>query len=129
MNRRRHPNIVPVAGLVRWVVVAFFLCTAGLCYVYFKNQMQTTGDQIRSLESQLDTLITEDDAERAQIARLSSQGYLERRLAEGFIQLTPITDDRIVRIHLPGSRTAGRASAAAQGADELQPVSNRIVAQ
>jgi len=125
MNRRKHANLVPVAALVRWVVVAFFLCTAGLCYVYFKNQMQTTGNEIRSLERQLDTLITQDDTERAQIDRLSSQSYLERRLAEGFIQLTPITDARIVRVHLAGSR----ATAALDTGDDLQPVSNRIVAQ
>jgi hypothetical protein len=129
MNRRRHANLVPVAALVRWVVAAFFLCTAGLCYVYYKNQMQTTGDEIRNLEGQLSTLMTEDDTARAQIDRLSSHSYLERRLAEGFIQLTPITDDRIVRIHLAGSRGPGAATASADGIDELQPVSNRIVAQ
>jgi hypothetical protein len=127
MNRRRHANIVPVAALVRWVVAAFFLCTAGLCYVYFKNQMQTTGDEIRSLEGQLAKLRTEDDTERAQIDRLSSHSYLERRLAEGFIQLTPITDDRIVRIHLAGSRAPAAPTAATD--TDLQPVSNRIVAQ
>jgi hypothetical protein len=127
MNRR-NANHVPVAALVRWVVAAFFLCTAGLCYVYFKNQMQTTGDEIRSLEGELNTLMTEDDTERAQIDRLSSHSYLERRLAEGFIQLTPITDDRIVRIHLAGSRTAA-AAAPADAGDQIQAVSNRIVAQ
>jgi hypothetical protein len=129
MNHRRHANPVPVAALVRWVVVAFFLCTAGLCYVYFKNQMQTTGNEIRNLEGQLATLRTEDDTERARIDRLSSHSYLERRLAEGFIQLTPITDDRIVRVHLPESRTPATPTAAADSTDELQPVSNRIVAQ
>jgi hypothetical protein len=118
-----------VAALVRWVVAAFFLCTAGLCYVYFKNQMQTTGDEIRSLEGELNTLMTEDDTKRAQIDRLSSHGYLERRLSEGFIQLTPITDDRIVRIHLAGSRPAGAGTASTDAGDELQAVSNRIVAQ
>jgi cell division protein FtsB len=125
MNRRRHANIVPVAALVRWVVVAFFLGTAGLSYVYFKNQMQTTGNEIRSLESQLASLTTQDDTVRAQIDRLSSHSYLQRRLAEGFIQLTPITDDCIVRVH-PGSRTA---AAATDGIDDVQPVSNRVVAQ
>jgi hypothetical protein len=118
-----------VAGLVRWVVATFFLCTAGLCYVYFKNQMQTTGDEIRNLEGQLSALMTEDDTERAQIDRLSSHGYLERRLSEGFIQLTPITDDRIVRIHLAGSRAPAAATASADAGNELQAVSNRIVAQ
>jgi hypothetical protein len=128
MNRRRHANLVPVAALVRWVVAGFFLCTAGLCYVYFKNQMQTTGDEIRNLEGQLSTLMTQDDTERAQIDRLSSHSYLERRLAEGFIQLTPITDDRIVRIHPAGSRTASTAAVSDAG-QEIQAVSNRIVAQ
>ena len=127
MNHRRHANTVPVAALVRWVVVAFFLGTAGLCYVYFKNQMQTTGNEIRALEGQLGALTTQDDTERAQIDRLSSQSYLERRLAEGFIRLTPITDDRIVRVHLAGSRAPGAPTAATD--TDLQPVTNRIVAQ
>jgi hypothetical protein len=124
MNHRKHPNIVPVAALVRWVVVAFFLGTAGLSYVYFKNQMQTTGTEIRNLEGELATLNTEDDIERAQIDRLTSQGYLRKRLAEGFIKLTPITDDRIERIHLSGARTA-----VAESDEDEQPVSNRLSAQ
>ena len=125
MNRRRHANLVPIAALVRWVVVAFFLCTAGLCYVYFKNQMQTTGTEIRDLEGQLSALRTQDDIARAQIDRLSSHSYLERRLAEGFIQLTPIRDDCIVRVH----PTTGRAVAVADEPDDLQPVSNRLIPQ
>jgi len=123
MNRRKHANIVPVAALVRWVVVAFFVGTAGLSYVYVKNQLQTTGTEIHNLESQLNALDTQDESVRAQIARLSSHSYLERRLAEGFIQLTPITDDKIVRVH------ARTASAAPDNTDDLQPVSNRITAQ
>jgi len=124
MNRRRHGNLVPVAALVKWVVVAFFLCTAGLCYVYFKNQMQTTGNDIRSLEARLNELRMDDDRERAQIDRLSSQSYLERRLQEGFIQLTPITDDKIVRLHMTASATAD-----ADGGDQQPQYPNRIVAQ
>jgi len=126
MNRRKHANDVPVAALVRWVVAAFFLGTAGLSYVYFKNQMHTSGNEIRNLESQFNSLITQDDAVRAQIDRLSAHGYLQRRLAEGFIQLTPIRDDRIVRLHLPGTHSA---TAAADASDDLQPVSNRFIAQ
>ena len=124
MNRRRHANIVPVAALVRWVVVAFFLGAAGLGYVYFKNQMQATGNDIRTLEAQLSSLRTQDDTVRAQIDRLSSHSYLERRLAEGFIQLTPIRDDCIVRVH----PAASRAVASADESDDLQPV-NRLTAQ
>jgi hypothetical protein len=126
MNRRKHANTVPVAALVRWVVAAFFLCTAGLCYVYFKNQMQTTGNDIRELETELASIRAQDDTERAQIDKLSSQSYLQRRLAEGFIHLTPITDSNIVRVHTGGSL---QRAAAAASLDDLQPVSNRIVAQ
>ncbi len=129
MNRRRHANLVPVAALVKWVVVAFFLCTAGLCYVYFKNQMQTTGNEIRNLEAQLNTLRTQDEGERAQIDRLSSQSYLERRLSEGFIQLTPITDNRIVRIHMAGSHGGAGATASLDGGEPIPQYPNRIVAQ
>jgi len=127
MNRRKHANLVPVANLVRFVVIAFFLGTAGLSYVYFKNEMQTTGNEIRTLEAQLNTLITQDNTVHAQIDRLSSHSYLERRLAEGFIQLKPITDQSIVRVHLVGSRNA---TVPADSMDDLQPVSNnRVVAQ
>jgi hypothetical protein len=124
MNRRKHANIVPVAALVRWVVGAFFLMSAGLGYVYFKNEMHATGDEIRNLEGQLNALMTQDNAVRAQIDRLSSHSYLQKRLAEGFIQLTPIRDDHIVRVHPASGRTA-----AVDTADELQPVSNRLIAQ
>lgn len=124
MNRRRHVNIVPVAALLRWVVVAFFLGTAGLCYVYFKNQLHTTGNEIRNLEAQLDTLNRQDETVRAQIDQLSSQGYLEHHLPKGV--MIPITDDRIVRVHLPGSHNA---TASVESSDDFQPVSNRIVAQ
>jgi len=125
MNRRRHANLVPIAALVRWVVVAFFLAAVGLGYVYFKNQMQATGNDIRTFEAQLNSLKTQDDTVRAQIDRLSSHSYLERRLAEGFIQLTPIRDDCIVRVH----PTTGRAVAVADEPDDLQPVSNRLIPQ
>ena len=124
MNRRKHANIVPVAALVRWVVAAFFLGAAGLGYVYFKNQMHATGNETRNLEAQINTLMTQDNTVRAQIDRLTSHGYLQRRLAEGFIRLTPIRDDRIVRVHTAATRTA-----AVDSADDLQPVSNRLIAQ
>jgi len=125
MNRRKHANIVPVAALVRWVVAAFFLGTAGLSYVYFKYQMHSTGDQIHNLEAQLSGLIMQDDTRRSQIDRLTSHSYLARKLSDGFIQLTPIRDDRIVRVHQPGAHNA----TAAIDTNDLQPVSNRLIGQ
>ncbi len=85
--------------------------------------MQSTGTEIRNLESQLDTLTTQDLILQSQIHRLSSTDYLQKKLAEGFIKMTPIRDNEIVRLH------GHPATAAAGGADGLQPVSNRYVAQ
>jgi hypothetical protein len=124
MNRRRHANAVPVAALVRWAVAAFFLCTAGLSYVYFKNEMQATGDDIHTLEGRLAALETQDEAARAQIDLLSSQSYLERRLAEGFIHLVPIPNDAIVRLHRRDT-----TASIDQETGDLQPIPNRYTDQ
>ena len=126
MNRRKHANIVPVAALVRWVVIALFLAIAGLGYVNYKNQLQTTGTDISNLEAQFNALTIQDEIERAQIAQLTSHGYLERRLAEGFIKLTPIRDNCIQRLHFGADRTA---SADPAGLNDIQPVANRLTAQ
>ena len=109
---------------MRWVVVLAFLSVAGLSYVYFKNQMQSTGNEIKNLESQLALLQTQDDVVRAQISKLSSRAYLQRRLAEGFIQMTPITDDRIVRVG--GAHTAATGRTPTTGGEGLRRVSNRM---
>jgi hypothetical protein len=126
MNHRRNRNIVPVAALLRWIVASAFLCVVGLGYVYFKNQMQSTGSEIRNLESQIAQVEMQDDVVRAQISKLSSRSYLQRRLAEGFIRMTPITDDHIVR--LGGARTAWNRGGSNNSADGLRQVSNQIAA-
>jgi hypothetical protein len=92
--------------------------------------MQTTGNEIRSLESELNALRAEDDTERAQIDKLSSHSYLERRLAEGFIQLTPITDDKIVRLHAGGEKKATAATTVTgKSPEDLATAANWTVAQ
>jgi len=122
-NRRKHANTVPVAGILRWTVVALFVLIAGLGYVYFKNQQHATGNEIKNLERQLADLTTQNDIVRAKISQLSSRSYLQKRLADGFIHMTPITDDRIVRLNtLPPSRNTAAATSG-----ELRAVSNRIL--
>lgn len=98
MNRRKHVNPVPVAGMAKWSVICAFLMIAGLSYVHFKNQQHATGSEIKALERQLADLTTQNDMVRTRISKLSSRAYLQRRVAEGFVHMTPITDDRIVRI-------------------------------
>jgi hypothetical protein len=124
-NRRKHANTVPIAGIVRWVVVALFIAIAGLSYVYFKNQQHTTGSEIKNLERQLADLTMQNDVVRAKISQLSSRSFLQKRLADGFIHMTPITDDRIMRLNTaPPSRQT-----AAANANEIRAISNRILAK
>lgn len=122
-NRRRHANTVPVAGIVRWVVFGGFVAVTALSYVRVKNQQHATGSQIKNLESQLADLSLQNEVVRAKISQLSSRSYLQKRLADGFIRMTPITDDRIVRLNTapPVRRTASADSA------ELRAISNRIL--
>lgn len=124
-NRRKHANTVPVAGIVRWMIVGAFICITGLSYVYFKNQQHTTGTEIKNLERQLAELTMQNDIVRAKISQLSSRAALQKRIADGFIRMTPITDDRIVRLNTaPPSR-----STAAADANELRAISNRVLAK
>ena len=120
LNRRRHVNVVPVAGMAKWIVVMLFLGIVGLSYVYFKNQQHTTGSEIKALERQLADLTTQNDMVRTRISKLSSRAYLQRRIAEGFVHMTPITDDRIVRI---------AAEPAQPPVAEVRSVANHIVAK
>jgi hypothetical protein len=119
MNRRRHHNAVPVGAIAKCVVIALFLCVTGLSYCYCKYQMHATGNEIKLLEHQLDDLVTQNDVVHAKTAQLSSRSYLQKRLAEGFIRMAPITDDRIVRVGTLSSRTAALS-------DGLRPVANHL---
>ncbi|MDQ3623305.1 MAG: hypothetical protein M3463_12580 [Verrucomicrobiota bacterium] len=114
-NRRRHVNAVPIASLATWVVVAAFVCATGLGYVHCKNGLHASGRHIKTLERELAELIKENEVVRTNVAKLSSRAVLQRRLSEGFIQLIPITDDRIVRIG-PGPKKSGEIA--------LRPVAN-----
>ena len=115
LNRRRHANAVPLASIATWIVVAIFTCAAGLFYVHCKNQLHATGAKIKVLESELADLIAQDEVVRAKVAWLSSRPILQRRLDEGFINMVPIADDRLVRL----DGTAGEPT------DEIRAVSNR----
>lgn len=116
VNRKRHTNSMPMAALSRWMLVAFFLCIAGLGYVNLTNQLHQAGSRIKDLERQLASLETQTEVARTRVASLSSRAALQRRLNEGFIKMIPITDDRIVRIN---SKTPG----------EIRQASNRVAAQ
>jgi hypothetical protein len=117
MNRNRS-NItysIKVASILKVVVSTAILATAGLSYVYLKNQLQQYGEIQRRLEHELTEIRTANEAVRVQITQLSSRGILEKKLAKNSLGLVPIVSDQIVRLN---QRHDGIG-------DELRVVSNR----
>jgi hypothetical protein len=114
-NKRRHANAIPIASFATWMVIGIFACVAGLGYVYCKNQLHTTGAEIKRLEGELAALQMRNESARTSIASLSSTRTLQERFDNGFVALMPITPDKVVTI---GKLTPER------GAGEFQPASN-----
>ncbi len=117
INKRRHANAIPIASFATWMVIGLFACVAGLGYVYCKNQLHTTGAQIKQLEKDLVDLHHRNESTRASIVALSSTRAIQERVESGMIALTPITDDRIVIVT---DRPVAREE------PELQPASNPV---
>lgn len=118
MNRRRRKNFNPIdaPSLVRWIVIATFLATTGLSYVYLTVQLHHQGLQRRQLEQELVATRMQNEDAKVQMGALTSRAALQRRLKEGALQMVPITDQHIVRLN---------SSSQPAGGDELQPVVNQ----
>lgn len=116
MSRARRKNFNPIeaASLARWIVLTAFLALTGLSYVYLTLQLYHLGDRKKALENELASLRTQTDVASVQIAALTSRSALQRRLKEGYLKMTPIVEESIVRL---SPRKAAD--------DALQPVSNR----
>ena len=114
-NRRRHANTVPIAKLLMCLVLGVSACATGLRFVWGKNQLYTTGVQLKKYESELVQLRSRNEAARTNIAKLSSTFELQKRFQSGWIKLVQITPDRIVVVGPP---------AKSDGVDELRPVAN-----
>ncbi|HSI16079.1 MAG TPA: hypothetical protein VK961_28780 [Chthoniobacter sp.] len=117
-NRRRHANAIPVASFLTWALIGLFACGGGLAYVWCKNQLYTTGSEIKALERELVDLKNKNEVAQSKIAQLSSTAKLQERYDTNFIKLVPITNDRINVL----SNTSAAPVASAAG--ELRPVSN-----
>ena len=117
-NRRRHANAVPIAWFATWGLVALCALGGGLAYVWCKNQLYTTGTEIRALERELVELKNKNEVALSKIAQLSSTAKLQERYDSGFVKLVPITNDRIVVM----STIAPKAPVG-----ELRPASNERI--
>lgn len=114
-NRRRHANAVPIALFATWGLIALFTLGGGLSYVWCKNQLYTTGTEIKSLERELAELKNKNEVSLSKVAQLSSTAKLQERFDSGFIKMVPITNDKIANIGPVVPKTI---------VSDLRPVSN-----
>jgi hypothetical protein len=117
--RRKQFNVINAPSLARWILLTAFLGLTGLMYVYFTLQLYRLGDQRKALETELAALRTQNDLASEQIAALTSRSALQRRLKEGYLKMSPITEQDIVRLSPLPSRIANE--------DAIQPVANQRV--
>jgi hypothetical protein len=115
--------VLPIASLATWILLAGFAASAGLYYVYCKNQLRTRGAMIKSLEKELTDLRNQNEVVRARIAMLSSPSALKTRRDQdkNFLAgYSEVVRDRLVLVNdriIP-------AVAAVPG--ELQAVANQV---
>jgi hypothetical protein len=115
-SRRKNMNAVDAPSLARWIVVTGFLALTGLIYVYLTIQLYHLGNQKTTLERDLASFRTQNEVASAQIATLTSRWALQRRLKEGYLKMTQISEEHIVRLN-PTPRN--------QPDDAVQPVVNQ----
>jgi hypothetical protein len=98
-NRRRHANALPFITVLWWITISVFFGIAGLGYVYFKNQLHHSGNEIQKLEGELAALKMQTEVARDSIAKLSSHETLKQKLTSKFFELSPIVEVSILRVN------------------------------
>jgi hypothetical protein len=118
-NRKKITYSIKFASISKVFVCTALLASAGLTYVYLKNQLHQYGDVQRKLEKELVDFKSNNEVVRSQLASLSSRGVLEKKLAKNSLGLMPIANDQIVRLNQRHDPVG----------DELRVVSNRGINQ
>ena len=113
-NRHRHANTIHAAKFFAMVVAGMAICGGGLGFVWCKNQMYTTGLQIKKCEGELVQLRSRNEAALTNIAKFSSTAELLKRHRTGCFKLEDIGVDF--------TAIAESARPAAEGG--LRPVAN-----
>lgn len=97
-NRKRQsagfrPGLVALA-----VVCCLFFGGSGVGYVWQKNQIYTLGQQIKQREIQLEDLRRQNKLRADHLAHLCSPRFLEARVRELNLGLSPARPEQILRL-------------------------------
>jgi cell division protein FtsB len=115
MNYRRAPApSIRIASLCKVIIAAVFIASAGISYVYLKNQLKLSGDAQIQLERDLAEIRKENESMQLQIDSLTSLSAIKKKIAQNSFGLVPITTDQVVRLNRDDPT-----------GDDLRVVSNR----
>lgn len=97
-NRRRATNAIEVGFVARMLVFVSLGGIAALFFVYIKNQQHAVGEQSRRAEAEYHEYEARNLALEARITAMTSRGYLQRKLDEGYIHLVAVRDTAVARV-------------------------------
>src|SRR5258708_9257710 len=98
-NRRAPAPSIRIASLCKVIIAAVFIASAGISYVYLKNQLKLSGDKQIELERQLAEVRKDNDRIQLQIDSLTSLAAINRNLPQNSFGLVPLTIDHVDRLN------------------------------
>ncbi len=119
MRHARHESALPLGPLMRWLALVVLGGLLGLCYVHMKHKLKADGDRCRDIEVALVELEQKNQVAENEILRLTSRRMIERRLQDGFINMIPIADTRMVRLRAQTAAESAQISHGLEMAPEV----------
>jgi hypothetical protein len=94
-------NPVHLFHLARSLAVVALLAALAFTFVRLKHEQFAIADEISATEKAIGEVRFENEVLQAKVASLTSRQALRRRVEEGFINVIPISGDRIARLIPP----------------------------
>src|SRR5258708_32868965 len=98
-NRRAPAPSIRIASLCKVIIAAVFIASAGISYVYLKNQLKLSGDKQIELEPQLAEVREDNERMQLQIPSLTSLAGIKRKLAQKSFCPVPLTTNQVVPLN------------------------------
>jgi hypothetical protein len=94
-------NPLEAVKILKFLSLAFLIGLIGLAYVFLKNQQFVLAEEIRQTERAIRLVQSRNEVLLASVTELSSRPMLQKRMADGFIQVVSIPVDKIARLTPP----------------------------
>lgn len=100
-NRKSQSVAVRFGPAIKALVICLLIGGSGVGYVWQKEQIVRLGEQIKTRESNLTALETQNDKLRKQLANMQSLPFLEAKIKELNLGLVPQQPSQVWRFPEP----------------------------